>query len=161
MEAQAKGYIELMEQRRLARLAEDEEIETIHNAEQNKIDDEIDKAQQPVFDTEKQIAAVEKVMSELRDELKRQEGKVRDCHVVRTSLAVVAENERQCLENEKERACTEHNSRIQELKGFREQMDAVEKDKFVSRLLETFSRKVRIDLSLWFAALLKYLVSYD
>jgi hypothetical protein len=74
METQAKGHIELMEQRRLARIAEEEELKTIHEAEQNKIDDEIEEAQQPVFDTDKEIAAVEKALSELHAEQSGRKG---------------------------------------------------------------------------------------
>lgn len=153
MEAQAKGYIDLMEQRRLARIAEDEELQTIHEAEQNKIDDEIDEVQQPVFDTDQEIAALEKAISELRAEQKRQEGKLRDCRHIRTSLAAVAEKEKRRLKSEKQRAFEDYNSKIEELKATREKMDAVEKDNFVARLLETFNGEVRIEISSRFRSL--------
>jgi chromosome segregation ATPase len=153
MEAQAKGYIELMEQRRLTRIAEDEELKRNHEAEQNKIDDEIDEAQQPVFDTDNEIAAVEKAISELRAEQKRQEGKLRDCRHIRTSLAAAAEKERRRLKSEKQRAFEDYNSRIEELKAFRERMDAVDKDKLVARLLEIVKGEVRIELLSRFCSL--------
>jgi chromosome segregation ATPase len=153
MEAQAKEYMALTEQRRLARIAEDEELQTIHEAEQSKINDEIDEAQQPVVDTDQEIAAVEKAIGELRAEQKRQEGKLQDCRHIRASLAAVAEKEKRRLKSEKKRAFEDYNNKREELKAIREKTDAVEKDNFVTKLLETLNREVRIQLSSRFRSL--------
>ncbi|KAH9204356.1 hypothetical protein DL95DRAFT_471562 [Leptodontidium sp. 2 PMI_412] len=141
MEAQAliKGYMDLAEERRLTRIAEDEESKTIHESEQNQIDREINNALQPVFDTDKEIASIEKATSELRAELERLEGKLRDCRHTRASLAAVEKKEKRRLLGEKQRALDDYNSRTEELNTIREKMDAIEKDKLVAKLLETYS----------------------
>lgn len=149
MEAQAllKEYMNLMEQRRLVRIAEGEESKTIHEAEQNKNDKEINNAQQPVFDTDKEIASIEKATSELRVELERLERRLRDCRHTRASLAAVEKKEKRRLQGEKQRALDDYNSRTEELNTIREMMGAIEKDKLVARLLETYSGEVGVELA--------------
>lgn len=149
MEAQAliKWYMDLAEERRLTRIAEDEESKTIHESEQNQIDKEIHNAHQPVFDTDKEIASIEKATSELRAELERLEGKLRDCRHTRASLAAVEKKEKWRFLGEKQRALYDYNSRTEELNTIREKMDAIEKDRLVAKLLETDSGEVGVKLA--------------
>ncbi|KAH6714323.1 hypothetical protein BKA61DRAFT_575104 [Leptodontidium sp. MPI-SDFR-AT-0119] len=100
-----------------------------------------------LFDTDKEIASIEKATSELRAELERLEGKLRDCRHTRASLAAVEEKEKWRLLGEKQRALYDYNSRTEELNTIREKMDAIEKDRLVVKLLETDSGEVGVKLA--------------